>query len=129
MATITYNGESKIIKALVQAINEGGGGGVDQHFIIVQSLPTEDIDTTAIYLVPKAEAEERNLYDEYIFVNNSWEKIGDTAIDLKDYLKKDSVEAGDNISIIETQTGIKISAEVGEDIGLFLHNNEISMEV
>lgn len=129
MATITYNGESKIIKALVQAINEGGGGGVDQHFIIVQSLPTEDIDTTAIYLVHKAEAEEHNIYDEYIFVNNSWEKIGDTAIDLKDYLKKDSVEAGDNISISETQTGIKISAEAGEDIGLFLHNNEISMEV
>jgi hypothetical protein len=54
---------------------------------VVQTLPTQDISTTTIYLVPKATAEQNDVYDEYIYVSNSWEHIGSTEVDLTDYVK------------------------------------------
>lgn len=53
---------------------------------VVQSLPTQDIKTNTIYLVPKQTAGTQNVYDEYIYVNNAWELIGDTEIDLSNYV-------------------------------------------
>lgn len=55
---------------------------------VVQTLPTEDISTTTIYLVPKTTAEENDAYDEYIYVSNAWEHIGSTDIDLSGYQTK-----------------------------------------
>lgn len=43
---------------------------------------------TTIYLVPKGTTQTNNAYDEYLYVNNKWEKIGDTTIDLSNYAKK-----------------------------------------
>jgi len=59
------------------------GGG---KFEVVESLPTEDINLKAIYLVAKATSETSNVYDEYVYINGAWEKIGDTQIDLSDYV-------------------------------------------
>jgi len=59
------------------------------HFIYVNELPTTDIDQTAIYLVPKSSAQTNNVKDEYINLDGTsagWEKIGDTQIDLSDYV-------------------------------------------
>ena len=53
---------------------------------VVQSLPVHDIKTNTIYLVPKQTAGTQNVYDEYIYVNNAWELIGDTEIDLSNYV-------------------------------------------
>lgn len=55
---------------------------------VVQTLPTEDISTTTIYLVPKTTTEENDAYDEYIYVSNAWEHIGSTDIDLSGYQTK-----------------------------------------
>lgn len=55
---------------------------------VVQTLPTQDVSTTTIYLVPRSTAETSNVYDEYIYVSNSWEKIGSTDIDLSNYYTK-----------------------------------------
>lgn len=63
------------------------------RFAVVAQLPTEDIQTNVIYLVPKSTAQTNNDYDEYIYalkITNpetyGWEKIGDTEIDLSDYV-------------------------------------------
>lgn len=56
--------------------------------ISVDRLPTSDIDTKAIYLLPKQNSETDNTKEEYIRVNDSWEKIGDTTIDLTQYATK-----------------------------------------
>lgn len=59
------------------------------HFEPVLVLPTEDIDTTAIYLVPKSISQSDNTKDEYINIDGTtagWELIGDTEIDLSDYV-------------------------------------------
>lgn len=53
---------------------------------VVQVLPTEDISTTTIYLVPKQTPATQDVYDEYIYVSNAWEHIGSTDIDLSDYI-------------------------------------------
>lgn len=54
---------------------------------VVQTLPTQDISTSTIYLVPKTSSTNDN-YDEYIYVNNSWEHIGSTEVDLSNYYTK-----------------------------------------
>ena len=47
---------------------------------IVQSLPTEDIDTNTIYMVLDSSSQQvGNVYNEYLYTNNSWELIGTTA--------------------------------------------------
>lgn len=54
---------------------------------VVQTLPTENIDTHTIYLVPKT-GETSDNYDEYIYINNAWEHIGSTTVDLSNYYTK-----------------------------------------
>lgn len=53
---------------------------------VVTELPTEDISTSTIYLKAH-EHGEGDGYDEYIYVDAAWEKIGNTDVDLSDYLK------------------------------------------
>lgn len=52
----------------------------------VDSLPTTDISTTTIYLVPKETSGTDNVYTEYIYVDNKWEIIGETSTNLDDYV-------------------------------------------
>ena len=54
---------------------------------VVAELPTQDISTTTIYLkLQETEDQEgQDIYDEYIYVNNKWEVIGNTDIDLSAY--------------------------------------------
>lgn len=61
---------------------------VTLNILVVQTLPTSDISTTTIYLVPKTTSETNNVYDEYINTDGTtqgWEKIGDTTVDLSNY--------------------------------------------
>ena len=63
------------------------------RFIYVNELPTENIDTKSIYLVPKTTAGTNNAKDEYINTDGTslgWELIGDTEIDLSGYVEKSS---------------------------------------
>lgn len=52
---------------------------------IVSELPSSDIDTHTIYFMPNSEASP-NSYDEYMYINNNWEKIGTSDIDLSGYV-------------------------------------------
>lgn len=61
-------------------------------FKVVQVLPTEDISESTIYLVPSLDSETQNMYDEYIYINNAWEKIGSKSIDLSNYYTKTQVD-------------------------------------
>ena len=61
-------------------------------FLIVQTLPASG-QSNIIYLVPKSTAQTDNVYDEYIWISNDWEKIGDTEIDLSNYYTKTEADA------------------------------------
>ncbi len=59
---------------------------------VVDTLPTADISNTTVYLVPSGE-EAQNLYTEYIYVNNKWEKLGTQTVDLTDYSTTEQMNA------------------------------------
>lgn len=72
-------------------------GNIDtQIALVVDKLPTTDIKINKIYLVRKSETGEDNAYVEYIYINNSWEKLGEytPSIDLSEYsLKSQTVSS------------------------------------
>ena len=59
---------------------------------VVAQLPTQDISETTIYLVPNSDPEQGNYYEEYIYVNNAWELVGSTAVDLSAYYTSAEVD-------------------------------------
>lgn len=54
------------------------------HIEVVQTLPTTG-QSNIIYFVPKEDSETGDIYNEYIWINNTWELIGSTQIDLTGY--------------------------------------------
>jgi hypothetical protein len=92
---------------------QGPKGDAGQiKFIIVNELPSENIDENAIYLLATQQTETGNVYAEYIYVDNKWEKLGETPIevDLTDYVK--------NTDYASSRTGgvIKTSGNYGFDM-------------
>ena len=85
-------------------------GIIGLNILVVQTLPTQDISTTTIYLVPKQTPETQDVYDEYIYVNNAWEHIGSTEIDLSNYYTKTQT---DNLlaNKVDKVTGKQLSTE------------------
>lgn len=79
----TYNQEQ--INSLIGSITT-------INFKIVDSLPGTG-ENNLIYLVPSSKQEEKNVKDEYIWVDGSWELIGSTKIDLSNYYTKDEVNS------------------------------------
>lgn len=71
---------------------------------VVDVLPSvEDADPKAIYFVPvTGTPEEDNIKDEYMLINNKWEKIGTTRIDLSGYWSKEELRpmTADELSAI-----------------------------
>ena len=66
-------------------------GNVHQFEVeIVQELPVENIKEHTVYFVPKSGATD-DVYDEYIYINNAWEMIGNTQIDLSNYATKGEI--------------------------------------
>ena len=66
-------------------------------FKVVNSLPVAPLsrDKNKIHLVLSTNSEERIYYDEYLWVNNSWEKIGSyiPSVDLSMYAEKSYVDS------------------------------------
>ena len=66
---------SRMEAILLDIRNNGTGGEDTLKRIVVDELPTTGIDENAIYLVPGANPEADNNYDEYTYVNGHWEMI------------------------------------------------------
>lgn len=73
--------------------------------IIVETLPTENISTNTIYLKLNATQGEGNVYDEYVYINDTWELIGSTSIDLSEYATKEYVDNSALPICLLTDTG------------------------
>ena len=57
-------------------------------FEVVSQLPPSG-ESNKVYLVVSSSPESQNSYDEYIWVNSNWEKIGSTDINLDNYVTTD----------------------------------------
>ena len=77
---------------------------------IVDVLPETNIDTNSIYLVPKSGAILNDYYYEYIYVNDKWEFIGNTQINLDNYYTK--AETNDLISNSNFQTAEEVETAI-----------------
>lgn len=66
---------SRVEAILLKIAKEGGGGEEQMRKIIVDELPVSDIDENAIYMVPGANPEDGNQYDEYVHTPHGWEMI------------------------------------------------------
>lgn len=67
------------------------------EFSVVEELPSSGEKST-IYLVSNSKTE-NDAYDEYIFVNGKFEKIGTTSVDLSDYMKTSDITSITNEEI------------------------------
>lgn len=77
-------------------------------FQIVQALPQTG-QSNIIYLLAVT-GTTQNVYDEYIWVNNAWEKIGSTNIDLSNYWTSTSGEANSLIAITTAEIDTIVGA-------------------
>lgn len=77
---------------------------------IVDVLPETNIDTNSIYLVPKSGAILNDYYYEYIYVNDKWEFIGNTQINLDNYYTK--TETNELISNSNFQTAEEVETAI-----------------
>ena len=84
--------------------------------VVVNELPSTG-EPNKIYLVPKADAEFQDLFDEYIWANDSWEWITtkQVEVDLTDYVKNTDYAT-------ENKAGIIKSANPGHGVG----HNEVA---
>ena len=99
---------------------------------IVLELPTEDIDTTKIYLVVDSEGTHGNLYKEYIYVDGEWEPLGEykADIDLSPYLTK--VEAADTYATkleLQQEVNRATQAEVTEKNRALAAEEQLSKDI
>lgn len=89
---------------------------------VVTLLPTSNISSTTIYLLRNTSSDTTNMYDEYIYNNEAWEKLGTQDVDLSGYVKYDNTENisiqvydDTNVSKIEMNTD-QITISCGDDI-------------
>lgn len=86
-STTDIEGEIKEIQDDVAHLKEVGF-----HPLKVDELPTEDIKDYILYLVPSDDPEEENLCYEYLYINNAWEMVGTTSVDLSNYYTKSETD-------------------------------------
>ena len=71
------------------------------NIVVVDTLPIIG-ESNVIYFVKK-DGSENDIYDEWIYINNKWEHIGNTQIDLTDYATKKWVREQNYMPISDFQ--------------------------
>jgi len=82
-------------------IPKGEPGAIKMQ--IVNVLPETGEEDT-IYLVPNTDPETQNNYDEYVYVNGQWEKLGgvQVEVDLTDYVKFTDYASSSKGGVVKT---------------------------
>ena len=110
----TQDGDGNVITATYATKDEISG--IDKFSIkVVNELPTSNISSTTIYLKTADYSIEGNLYTEYIYVDNKWEKLGEQTIDFTNYYTK--TETNDQITDAIKDKADKATTLAGYNIG------------
>lgn len=126
--------QGKVLKSLIDAI---------KSFSIIVLQEEEDLPGTGnpntLYF-KKKEGSDKDIYNEYIYIENTWELIGSTEVDLSNYYTKDQVYTksevdsklpdsgvGDVIAAAEFTTENKVivangAGKVVKDSGILIEN-------
>lgn len=92
---------------------------------VVASLPTSDIDTHTIYFISNSSSGD-SIYDEYMYINNSWEKIGSTAVDLSNYLQKTDISDWAKASTKPSYTASEVGAATSNHTHTQIGTNNVT---
>lgn len=73
----------------------------------IDDLPKENIDTSAIYLLPIDKADEQNRFTEYAYINGKWEILGAISIqvDHSEYVKFTDIATADKAGVVKVNQG------------------------
>ena len=77
------------------------------HVEVVTELPTTGV-SNVVYLVPKQDTGDNDIFDEYLWVDDDWEHIGSTDIDLSNYYTKGEVDYKFNIPTYKLEISYRI---------------------
>lgn len=81
-----YTKDEVYTKANIDELLRNVGAGLSVKIVTV--LPTEEISGTTIYLIKTS----GNNYNQYMWIDNAWENLGSTTVDLSNYYTKDKVD-------------------------------------
>lgn len=91
---------------------------------VVQSLPTQDINETTVYLLAEGN-ETGDLYSEWIYANGKWELLGSQRVDLTGYAKETWVDQKLTDYALATAVPKKVS-QLQNDAGYLTDHQDIS---
>ena len=99
---VEVNSLQSQITELVNRLNNLVIGGQTDIFIIVDELPEEGY-ANKIYLVPIADGETPNVFDEYLWVYTHWEYFGRSSLnlDLSEYVKFTDYATADKAGVVK----------------------------
>lgn len=93
----TNNTQAASTAFVTSAISTAMAGITKLDFQVVQTLPSTGVKGT-FYLIANS-GREQNVYDEYLWINNKYEKLGTREIDLSSYIKQSDMVAITNSEI------------------------------
>lgn len=98
-STVTADGANAVSgKAVYDYVTAAIADITGFHAEIVTELPTVG-QTNILYLVAKTEAASGDGYDEYLYINGAFERVGSTDIDLSGYVQASEMHAITNTEI------------------------------
>ena len=97
--TVTADGANAVSgKAVYDFVTAAIAGISGFHAEIVSVLPASG-QSNILYLVAKSTAASGDGYDEYLYINGGWERVGSTDIDLSGYVQASEMHAITNTEI------------------------------
>ena len=97
--TVTADGTNAVTgKAVYDFVTAAIAGISGFHAEIVSELPASG-QSNILYLVAKSSAASGDGYDEYLYINGGWERVGSTDIDLSGYVQASEMHAITNTEI------------------------------
>ena len=75
----------------VKLAEEGQASGGGLKIRVLDTRPEVGEEGT-LYLIKNTDASDENLYDEYLYENGAWERVGGIALDLSNYYTKEEVD-------------------------------------
>ena len=97
--TVTADGTNAVTgKAVYDFVTAAIAGISGFHAEIVSELPASG-QSNILYLVAKSSAASGDGYDEYLYINGGWERVGSTDMDLSGYVQASEMHAITNTEI------------------------------
>ena len=98
-STVTADGANAVSgKAVYDYVTAAIADITGFHAEIVTELPAVG-QKNILYLVAKSAAASGDGYDEYLYINGAWERVGSTDIDLSGYVQASEMHAITNTEI------------------------------